>query len=344
MTLLSLVALVGAHAMLNTMAEKPQDFAYGADLSFARHHESQGRVFYDGDKAKPVLQIYRDHGHNWIRLRAFVEPVKDGLPNGLDYTIAMAKDAKRLGFKFLLDFHYSQTWADPGHQPCPDAWLPLTDQERTQKVQSYTAETVAAFRQAGVLPEMVQVGNEVRVGMMWPSGKLPAHWDTFAGYVKAGIAGVREGAGKGRQPRIMVHYDNGADWKGAEQFWDKLFSYGITLDVVGYSYYPWWHGTLAQMKECFDGTARKYGKEVWAVETAYHMAASPETRGQKMPFPETPEGQASFLRSVAQAVKEVPGGLGTGVFWWEPTLAEISTRGCFDPKGKALPAVYAFEK
>lgn len=351
MTTLSLVALSAlALAAAGQQARRLYDpvppareFAYGADLSFVRHHESRGKVFYDGDRAKPALQIYRDHGHNWIRLRLFNEPVKEGLPNSLAYTIAMAQEAKQLGVKFLLDYHYAQSWADPGKQPMPDAWKPLTQSERVQKVFEYTRDTIAAFRDAGVLPDMVQIGNEVRVGMMWPDGKLPKNWDNFAEYVYAGINGVDAGRGNGKRPRIMVHFDQGGDWKDAEKFYDKLFGYGIPVDVIGYSYYPWWHGTLAQLKECLDGTAKKYGKEVWVVETAYHFAPNGETKGQKMPFPETPEGQADFLKAVTKVVKEVPGGLGTGVFWWEPTLAEISTRGCFDRNGKALPAVYAFD-
>lgn len=319
-------------------------FAFGADLSFVKQAEDGGTVFKDGDTPKPALQLYRETGHNWIRLRLFVEPVKERLPNGLDYTLAMAKDAKKLGYKFLLDFHYAQSWADPAKQPTPDAWLPLSHADRVQKVFEYTRDTIARFRDEGVLPDMVQIGNEVRVGMLWPDGRLPQNWDNFAEYVYAGINGVDAGRGNGLRPRIMIQYDDGAALAGCRDFYDRIAAYGIPYDVIGVSYYPWWHGTLQMLRENLAAMAHRFEKEVMVVETAYHYRENGETRGRPKPYPETPEGQREFLDDVTKAVMDVPNGRGTGVFWWEPASARFGSRGCFDRDGKALPAVYAFVK
>ena len=171
------------------------DYAVGADVSFLRQAEERGTVFKDQGVAKPGLQIFKDHGYNWVRLRIFHTPTQ--LPNNLAYTLATAKEAKKLGFKFLLDFHYSDTWADPQKQFLPKAWEGKTHAELTQAVFEYTRDTVAAFREAGVLPDMVQPGNEISHGMLWPDGKLPGQWDNFAELLKAGIRGVDAGRGDG---------------------------------------------------------------------------------------------------------------------------------------------------
>jgi Glycosyl hydrolase family 53 len=167
---------VGVHQLRKAeqLVSPPADFAFGADLSFLESLEARGKVFKDGNTAMPGLEMFRNHGYNWIRLRLFVEPVAQHLPNDLSYTLAEAKAAKKLGYRFLLDLHYANSWADPGKQPTPKAWRSLSHAERVQKVFEYTRDTIAAFREAGVLPDMVQIGNEVTHGMLWPDGRLPA--------------------------------------------------------------------------------------------------------------------------------------------------------------------------
>ena len=169
------------------------DYAIGADLSFLKQAEDRGTVFKDNNEARPGLQIFKDHGYGWIRLRLFHTPPQ--LPNNLQYTITLAKSAKALGFHFLLDYHYSDTWADPGKQFIPKAWEGMTHAQMVEALFEYTRETTAAFRDAGVLPDMVQVGNEITNGMLWPDAKLPQNWDNFADFLRAGIAGVEAGKG-----------------------------------------------------------------------------------------------------------------------------------------------------
>jgi arabinogalactan endo-1,4-beta-galactosidase len=298
----------------------PADYAVGADLSFLKQAEDRGMVFKDNGQTKPGLQIFRDHGYNWIRLRLFHTPTM--LPNNLDYTITLAKDAKKLGYKFLLNYHYSDTWADPGKQTIPKAWESKSHAEPVQAVREYTRETIVAFREAGVLPDMVQTGNEITPGMLWPDGKLPANWDNFAELLKAAIEGVRKGCGDAPRPRIMIHIDKGGDKNATKEFFDKLTSYGVSYDVIGQSYYPWWHGSLLELRDNLAFMAETYGKDIILVEVAYNWKPA-EYRGRPAPFPETAAGQREFLEEVNRQVLATPHQRGRGVFWWEPAVAGV---------------------
>jgi arabinogalactan endo-1,4-beta-galactosidase len=322
---------------------RAQDYAVGADVSFLKAAEDEGKIFKEDGKAKPGLEILKDHGYNWIRLRIFYSPTD--LPNNLKYTIAMAKSAKKLGFHFLLDFHYSDTWADPGKQFTPKAWEKLSHDQLVKAVEDYTRDTIAALREAGVTPDMVQIGNEVIHGMLWPDGRLPDHWDHFAELIKAGIAGVADGSSDGSRPRIMIHIDRGADRAGTKEFFDKLNSYGVTYDAIGQSYYPWWHGSLNDLRENLIFMAKEYKKDIYVVETAYNWRPTEYTK-KPAPFAESPQGQRWFLEEVNRMVQEAPDGLGKGVFWWEPAVqpGPIYSRGMFDDNGNALPVIDVFDR
>jgi len=318
------------------------DYAIGADLSFLKQTEDQGTVFKDGGAARPGLQIFKDHGYNWIRLRLFHTPTQ--LPNSLEYTIALAKAAKGLGYRFLLDYHYSDTWADPGKQFIPKAWEGMPHADMVRAMRAYTAQTMAAFRGAGVLPDMVQIGNEVTNGILWPDGKLPDRWDQFADFIQAGIAGVGEGRGDGPRPRIMIHIDKGGDPAKTKWFFDKLNSYGVKFDVIGQSYYPWWHGSLNDLRENLMFMAEAYRRDIMVVEAAYNWQPREYTK-KPGPFAESPEGQKEFLEEVNRAVQAAPLGLGKGVFWWEPAVSGVrGGRGFFDAEGNALPVMTVFDK
>jgi len=323
------------------------EFAFGADLSFLKQAEDGGRIFKEGSKGGPGLRLFKQHGYNWIRLRLFVEPVGHHLPNNLAYTLALAKDAKKLGYKFLLDLHYANSWADPGQQPTPETWTNLTHAQRVQAVFAYSRDTLAAFREAGVPPDMVQVGNEISNGMLWPEGKLPDHWENFADYLRAGIQGVDAGRGDLAPPKIMMHIDQGGNSAGTKYFFDHLNQYGIAYDVIGLSYYPWWQGTLMDLRENLAFAANTYHKDVMVVETAYHWRPSRETADRPEPFAETPAGQREFLEELTRIVLAVPDNRGRGIFWWEPAVADrgtLGSRGLFNDDGNALPALSAFDR
>ena len=335
LVLASLIPLAPANAA---------DYAIGADLSFLKQAEQRGTVFKDNGQAKPGLQIFKDHGYNWIRLRLFHTPTQ--LPNSLEYTIATAQDARKLGFKLLVDYHYSDTWADPGKQFIPNAWAKKSHAELVQAVFDYTRDTIAAFRAAGVLPDMVQIGNEITNGMLWPDGRLPANWDNFAELVKAGIRGVEAGRGAGKPPRIMVHIDKGGDKNATKRFFDKLNSYGVQYDVIGQSYYPWWHGTLLDVRENLIFMANEYKKDIMLVEVAYCWRPT-EYRNKLAPFAENPAGQREFLDELNRIALAAPDNRCIGIFWWEPAVPGASglrSRGFFDDDGNALPVINVFDR
>ena len=318
------------------------EYAIGADFSFLKAAEDDGTVFRDNKVAKPGLEIFRDHGYNWIRLRLFHSP--DRLPNDLDYTIALAKQAKKMGYKFLLDYHYADSWADPGKQPIPEAWQGLNPEVLADSVYAYTRNTIEAFREAGVMPEMVQIGNEIRNGMLWPLGKLPDNWDNLASFIKAGINGVDAGRGQAHQPLIMIHYDQGADPEGARQFYKKINSYDITYDVIGLSYYPWWHGNLLKFRENLLSLVNNFSKDIVLVETAYNWRPT-EYQDTLAPYPETPQGQREFLESVHETMLNISSPKIKGIFWWEPAVTGgLRSRGFFDNHGRSLPVMQVFDK
>jgi len=327
---------------LNPVKLSAADYAIGADLSFLKQAEDGGTVFKDCNEVKPGLQIFKDHGYNWIRLRLFHTPTR--LPNDLDYTIALAQEAKKLGFKFLLNYHYSDTWADPGKQYIPKAWEGKSHDELVQAVFEYTRDTIIAFRDAGVMPDMVQPGNEIIHGMLWPDGKLPGDWDNFAELMKAGIDGVEAGRGSAPRPLIMVHIDRGGDKEGTQTFFDKWHSYNIDYDIIGQSYYPWWHGSLLDLRENMIFMANEYQKDIMLVEVAYNWRPG-EYINKPAPFPESPEGQRQFLDEVHRIVLSTPGNRGKGIFWWEPAVTGgLRRRGMFGDDDNALPVINVFDK
>jgi arabinogalactan endo-1,4-beta-galactosidase len=318
-------------------------FINGADVSFLRDLESKGVVFKDGGQAKPGLEILRSHGYNWIRLRIMNEP--SPLPNTLAYTLAEAKAAKALGFRLLLDFHYSDDWADPEHERTPKAWAKLSHDELVKAVFNFSRDTVAAFRLQGTMPDMVQVGNEVTAGMLWPDGRLPDRWEQFSELVTAGVRGVEAGKGDLPRPAIMIHIDRGGDIERTQWFYDHLIVNHVPFDVIGQSYYPWWQGSLDDLRKNLAFMATRYKKPIILAETAYDWHYGEDFAGKKREFPETPEGQREYLAAVVEVVKQTPNGLGRGVFWWEP-MAEgaIAKRGIFDDEHNALPVIQVFDR
>ena len=321
---------------------RAQGFIAGADVSFMRQMESGGVAFKDVGVAEPGLRILKDHGYNWVRLRVMVDPIS--LPNTVAYTIASAKDAKALGFKVLLDFHYSDDWADPQHQTMPQAWVSLSHAELEKAVFEYTRDTIAAFRKQGAMPDMVQIGNEITAGMMWPDGRLPANWQNFADLLLAGIHGVDKGRGRAKRPAIMIHIDKGGNQATTKWFLDNLEKYHVPYDVLGQSYYPWWQGSLDELKGNLAFVAQTYHKDVVVVETAYDWRSGENFKGKAPPFPETPDGQRDFLAALDKLVREAPGGKVRGIFWWEPMAGgSIAKRALFDDEHNALPAIHVFD-
>jgi arabinogalactan endo-1,4-beta-galactosidase len=335
-----------------------KEFLAGGDISMLTKIEELGGVFRDDGEPRDFLEIFKDCGGNCFRLRLFVKPnYNNAVINDLPYTLALAKRIKKAQLKLLLNFHYSDTWADPGHQHKPAAWADLNVDALERQVEDYTAAVIAAFKKAGVLPELVQVGNEITPGMLWPDGKLygagdpEKQWDQFARLVKAGIRGVKKPLAKTDNVRIMIHIDKGGSWPKTKWFFDRLRQRDVDFDVIGLSYYPWWHGTLDALRENLQQTAQAYDKDLVVVETAYPFRNEASWKAKdNMAWPISPAGQRAFMAELVAAVRATPNGRGIGVIYWYPEAIPVKglkvwnggATALFDDQGNALPALDAF--
>jgi arabinogalactan endo-1,4-beta-galactosidase len=357
------------------------DFIMGADVSMLKQIEISGGKYYVNGVEEDCLKILKDHGVNWIRLRIWNDPTDvngealGGGNNNLEKTVEIAARAKAMGFKFLLDFHYSDWWADPGKQNKPKAWEGLDSEELKQAVYDYTAEVIQRLAEAGAMPEMVQIGNEVNGGMIWPDGKTWRQgteeiggYDGFADLLKQGIQAVRDNDPNNNKPakrvRIMIHLANGGDNELYRTVFDALTERNVDFDVIGLSYYSYWHGTLNQLKNNMNDISKRYHKDVVITETAYAFTLD-NADGQGNLFGEneqntggykaTVQGQATAMRDVMAAVAQVPDGRGLGIFYWEPDWIPVEGAGwkteegdawdnqaMFDSKGNALPSINVF--
>ena len=349
----------GGHETTSSTVVPPAAVAFrGADVSALARIEQAGGVFRDSGRAGDAIAILRSRGANLFRLRLFVSPDdSDVQVNDIAYTIAMAGRVKAAGAKLLLDIHYSDTWADPGHQTTPAAWASLAFDSLRATVESYTAGVIAQLKQAGALPDVVQIGNEIDDGMLWPLGQLYAasgdtlvEWTQFTQLLKAGINGVRDALGPSDTVRIMLHYSQGGDAIGTAWFFDHMNGYRVPYDLIGLSYYPWWHGSLAQLEANLSSTASRYGRDIMVVETSYPWRAggweSMVTNSAAMTWVVSPQGQAQFLHDLLDAVAATPGGHGAGVVWWYPEAIQVpgvfvwggGSLALFDSTGDVLPA------
>lgn len=342
--LLSLASLgLGGRAA----AQSVEPYAIGADVSFLGQAEQNGVVLKDNGVPTPGLEILRNHGYNWIRLRVFVNPekAKTNLPNTLEYTIALSKRAKALGFKVEVGFHYSDTWSDRFHELTPSAWAGETHAQLVETIFNYTRDSIAAFAAAGAMPDMVQIGNEPTLGFLWPDGKLPENWDHYADLVRSAIAGMDAGRGNAARPLVLIQLDLGGDWKASKTWWNRFMTYKIPFDVMAQSYYAHDYHSLMELRENLNNTALTYGKDVLVVETSYTWKPGKAFPNGDGPFPETPEGQAQYLDELNRIVMAVPNGHGKGVFWWEPFWPRPGVdRGMVDADGNTLPVIKVFDK
>ena len=352
----------------------PAAFYLGADISELSQLEKLGAVYMDGDKPGNALAIFMKNGWTCFRLRIWVDP-RNGV-NGLDYTAKLARRIKDAGGTFMLDFHYSDWWADPQKQNKPAAWAKLDFDALAEQTKTYTANVIKTLKQAGATPDFVQIGNEITGGTLWPDAqvKVPLstvkvfsgdviviappepyddakQWDHLIRILKSAGAGVRSVTTPADNVRIVVHIDCGGDWPVTKWYFDHLTSAGIDFDIIGQSYYPNWHGTIENLRDNLRETINRYHKDVMVVETAYPARKVKETpaAAKNMIWPMTPEGQKQFLADVIKTVKEAPEGRGIGVNYWRPeeTYIPNATGGrsgpdansLFDAKGNPLPAM-----
>lgn len=344
-----------------------QDFIRGADISMLGEIEKHGGVYYGRDgKQDDLLSILKKEGVNWIRLRLWNNPaspkavIKDGkviakkgdLPGGgnndLAQTIAIAKRAKDMGFKFLLDFHYSDFWADPGKQEKPNAWKNLSGKALEKAVYNFTKETILALIQAGAAPDMVQIGNEVNGGMLWPDGKTWKGDDDskiggmngFINLLKNAAQGVRDATKGKKAVKIAIHLADGGDNELYRSVFDPLTKAKVDFDIIGLSFYTYWHGSIASLSKNLVDLAKRYNKELVVMETAYAFTEEDgDSQGNvfrvydddSSGYIPSVQGQTTAIRDVMAAVAGVKGGL--GVFYWEPGWIPVEGAGWFVGEG-----------
>jgi arabinogalactan endo-1,4-beta-galactosidase len=336
------------------------NFIAGADLSLLAYFETNGIVYKDNGQPGDAIEILKHDGINCIRLRLFTSSIAQARAdpynyiNNLDYTVPMAVRVKKAGLKFMLDFHYSDTWADPAHQTMPAAWANLSFPQLVQQMRAYNSNCIACFKAAGAMPDYVQVGNEITDGLLWPMGEVPGtnaavQWSRLGQLLAAAIQGIRDAAGAS-PPKIVVHIDRGGDWSTTKWFFDNLIrTQHVQFDIIGESYYPFWHGSLTDLANCLTNAVLRYGKPVMVLETAFPWNNSYWTTNI-YGFPGTTNGQAQYVVALAQVVKSVPDGLGAGIFWWGAEYQQLNglneagfdTTSFFDATGNVLPAAEVF--
>lgn len=333
----------------------------GGDISMVPRFEELGGQYMDADVPDDPIRIMMNKGMNFFRVRLFVEPdgAWDGAIQDLPMVTELGKRIKDHGAAFLLDIHYSDTWADPGNQEIPTSWTNEIESAGSlsnkinalaARVETYSSNVVATLKQAGCLPDMVQVGNEITPGFLFPYGKLYGEplggWSNFTTLLKAGIRGVKQPLEAGDEMKIMIHIDRGGDSGATQYFYGQLDSYGVAYDVIGLSFYPWWHGTLADLENTLQNAALSFGKEIIVVETAFPWKQAESA----MEWPQTQEGQKQFTKDLTEAVSSAPNGLGTGIVWWYPEAVNDVPIGVwyggknalFDSDWNALPAMDEF--
>lgn len=291
----------------------------GADISFLPELESRGVKFTDKGVQKDAIEILKDHGMNYVRLRIFNDPARDSgySPHkgfcDLEHTKQMAKRVKAAGMKFLLDFHYSDYWADPGKQYKPAAWRNENFQQLKQSVYDFTKMVMQQLKDQGTTPDMVQVGNEINHGMIWPEGEIN-NLDSLAQLIYAGINGVKAVSAS---TTIMLHVALGGQNDEARFFFDNMIARGIPFDVIGLSYYPKWHGTLEDLRYNVNDLAKHYNKDVIVVEYSQRK------------------------KEVNDIIFNVPDGRGKGSCIWEPLNYGEAI---FDRQGKSNDLIEIYDE
>ena len=306
-------------------------FAKGADISWVTEMEASGRKFYNGAGTETeLISLLKGIGMNAIRLRVWVNP-ENGYNNQAD-VVAKAVRAKNLGMRLMIDFHYSDTWADPGKQGKPAAWVALDFPGLISAMATHTTSVLNALKAAGVNPEWVCVGNETNDGMLWPDGKASVSMASFAQLINAGYE-----ASKAVFPsaKVIVHISNGFDNSLFRWMFDGLKSNGAKWDVTGMSLYPTpanWSNLTTQCLANMNDMITRYGKEVMVCEVG-------------MSWDEAPASKA-FLSDIISKVQSLPGNKGLGVFYWEPQSYgnwQGYTLGAFDNAGRPTIALDAFK-
>jgi arabinogalactan endo-1,4-beta-galactosidase len=328
-----------AFMMAAAITAHAEPFVKGADVGWLPQMEATGYKFYNRQgKQEDLLQILKEDGINTIRLRTWVNPSSDRASghNSKDETVAMAVRAQKMGMRVMINFHYSDSWADPQQQRKPAAWIGHDFPQLLKDVYGYTHEVMSALKQAGVTPEWVQVGNETPTGMIYPEGHTD-NWPQLAQLINQGYDAIKAVS---PASKVVLHLDRGNDSQRFRTWFDNARANGAKYDVIGMSYYPYWldgrpdyTASINDLAANMNDMAARYGKEVMVVEVG-----GEDTQ---------PQNTYDMLVAVQRKVKAVPDHKGLGVIYWEPQGArgwshyELSAWGADGRPTKAMEAFRA---
>ena len=339
----------------------------GGDISLLSKYEDHGANYMtlEGQPISDMLSFFKQQGWNSMRVRLFVDPSKastthqgEGVCQDLDYVAALGRRVKEAGLRFMLDFHYSDTWTDPGQHSTPSAWTSSDPATLEQQLYDYTVSALRTLVEAGAAPDFIQPGNEITYGMLWPTGHCypdggnygSGTFANFARYLKAGIRGCREVC---PDAKIVIQTEMSKS-QNVTNFYKTLKAYTDDYDIIGISYYPYFHGYLATLEGVINSLEADYPtKSIQIVETGYYHKWFPSdakynTTGM---WPATDEGQRKFAADLVEMLnkhKSVD-----GLYWWWPEANEYGldwntkrvTDGWYNASlfdnetGRALPAL-----
>ena len=322
-------------------SDPPEGYLFGADLSYVNQVLDHGGVYMEDDLLKNPYAIFKDHGTNLVRLRIWhnpqwtktvYSPPGEQLYNDLSDVERAITEVKSQGMATLLDFHYADNWADPGKQPIPAAWLGIKDiSVLADSVYNYTFKTLTYLNGKGLMPEFVQLGNETNCGMLYSEAPVgfPAcrgcdgQWSNLRIVLNSAIKAVRDVSSNASvASKIILHV---ADPKNVNFFFDNIKTEVTDYDIIGFSYYPIWHRTIAvtQLSKVIAEFREKYQRDVIILETAYPWTAQGNdsysnifgSSDQLEDYPYSQDNQATLIKLINQ---EVIDGGGLGTVYWEP--------------------------
>ena len=309
-------------------------FIKGMDVSMVKELEDHGAAYYLKGKEKDVFTILKEAGANLVRLRLWNNPYSmageayGGGTNDFKTTVELARRVVDNDLQFMLDFHYSDFWADPAKQLKPKEWKHLSGEALQSVVYQYTIDTLRRLKEEGLLPAIVQVGNEITNGLLWPDGNRE-NTQEMAMLIKAGISGVKE---VDSNIKVLLHLDFGTDNEMYRKWFTDIAPYGLDFDMIGMSYYPYWNGSLSSLLYNMNDISKTFHKDVLVAETAIGYTTDAlgcngvvfsEELEEKTGYPATQEGQEQFLRDLYETVRKVENHRGIGVLYWEPAWLPI---------------------
>ena len=345
-----------------------QDKFVGGDISMIPEYEKYGAKYYDKNGnaiTGDMIAYLKEQGWNAMRVRLFVDPSKaseahqrEGVRQDIEYVKKLGKRIKDAGLTFLLDFHYSDTWTDPGKHSTPSAWTSSDPDVLAKNLSDYTKESLQALIDYGATPDFIQTGNEITTGMMWPTGEISkggSTWNNLGKYLTSAIAACRE---KCSQAKIVIHTEMHYD-QAVINFYKTLKTYTNDYDVIGLSYYPHYHGTLTTLNGVITSLENDYpDKKIQIVETAYYHKWYPDDAKYPITtfpnWPATEAGQLQFTKDFITYLNQHTSI--NGLYWWAPECNEygvdpnnpVTSAWCnyslFDNEtGRAMKALYELQ-